>query len=157
MKQILITIGGALLLVSVLVWVSGPGDVPAPDAEGSVSLTADETVFDFGSISMARGVVTHKFPIRGAGTVSRLSTSCMCTKATLVINGSRTGPFGMAGHGIIPRIAKTMAAGDEVFVDVAFDPAAHGPAGLGRVERTVTVEAADGRPLTLRFTAFVTP
>ena len=38
-----------------------------------------------------------------------------------------------------------------------FDPAAHGPSGLGRIERTVTLESAQAAPLELRMVVMVTP
>jgi hypothetical protein len=38
-----------------------------------------------------------------------------------------------------------------------FDPTAHGPSGLGRIERTVTLESARAAALELRMVVMVTP
>ena len=50
-----------------------------------------------------------------------------------------------------------MNPGDDAVVEVVFDPAAHGPAGIGPIERVVTIENSAGRPLELAFNATVTP
>ena len=69
----------------------------------SSTLTAEETTFDFGSISMGKGEVTHDFTVTNEGektiTITKLSTSCMCTRATLITPREEKGPFGMEGHG----------------------------------------------------------
>lgn len=67
------------------------------------------------------------------------------------------GPFGMPGHGAIPTINEALEPGTEATIEVVFDPAAHGPAGVGKVNRVVTVETASGEALQLSFQATVTP
>jgi hypothetical protein len=158
MKNIFVTIAAAVVLIGAFTWISRPSDSPvsAGIAQGT-PLAAEETFFDFGTISMAKGVVTHLFPVRGNATVTKLFTSCVCTTASPVINGGRTGPFGMPGHGVIPQISKAVLADNEAYVEVAFDPEAHGPAGVGKIDRTVTVETETSSPLSLRIAAFVTP
>jgi len=81
----------------------------------------------------------------------------MCTTASLIKNNKAFGPYGMQGHGFIPKINEVMNPGEEATVDVVFDPAAHGPAGVGRIERIATIENNAGKPLELGFTATVTP
>lgn len=116
---------------------------------------------DFGSISMAGGNVMHRFIIantgRSAVTVTRLTTSCMCTSATLSTASGRRGPFGMPGHGPMPTIRERLEPGEMAQVEVVFDPAAHGPAGVGRTSRTVTIRPDVGPELQLRFVAMVRP
>lgn len=110
---------------------------------------------------MAAGRVSKRFTISNGGTnpvtLTKLYTSCMCTTAALKVGSRSVGPFGMPGHGAIPRIAEVVPAGSQATVDVTFDPAAHGPAGVGRIARTVTLENDGGSPLQLSFTALVTP
>ena len=130
-------------------------------APGSRALVAREQFFDFGPISMRAGNVSHRFWFRNEGldpaTIHRVYTSCMCTTATLV-KGMRTiGSYGMPGHGPLPVVDQTLEPKEVAYVDVVFDPAAHGPAGLGRTERTVTIETRSGAPLTVAFVAMVTP
>ncbi|MEE8435781.1 MAG: hypothetical protein V3S64_13435 [bacterium] len=81
----------------------------------------------------------------------------MCTEATLVEGGERFGPFGMPGHGIIPEINRMVEPGDGVTVEAMFDPNAHGPAGIGRINRVISVLVGTRNKVELRFTAFVTP
>jgi len=125
------------------------------------ALEVSERFFDFGSISMARGKVIHSFRAKNVGTgpisVEKLYTSCMCTSASFIKGTDRFGPFGMAGHGFIPRINQQIAAGEEFQVEVVFDPAAHGPAGIGRIDRAVYVETAENGTFEFHIAALVIP
>lgn len=138
---------------------------PRPEPERQVAvasaLISPEPFFNFGNISMAAGKVSHKFGIRNAGdtaiTINKIYTSCMCTVATLVTLAGRKGPFGMPGHDAIPTIAERIAPGDGAQVEVVFDPAAHGPAGIGPTDRIVMIRTNETSPLELRFAAMVKP
>lgn len=125
------------------------------------TLVSPDPFFDFGKISMAAGNVSHKFTIENTGqtpiTITKLYTSCMCTTATLITLAGKKGPFGMPGHAAIPTIAETLMPGGRARVEIVFDPAAHGPAGVGRIERVITAETNAGKPLELGFVAMVTP
>jgi len=139
--------------------VAPPAAIAA--ARGGDILVAREPHFDFGQISMRAGKVNHRFWFRNEGpaavTIHRVYTSCMCTTATLV-KGMRTiGSFGMPGHGALPAVDQALEPNEAAYVDVVFDPAAHGPAGLGRTERVVTIETWAGAPLRVAFVAMVTP
>ncbi|MBI4434586.1 DUF1573 domain-containing protein [Candidatus Uhrbacteria bacterium] len=156
-------IGVAVVAFGVLVWISRP-DGTTPAAQGTTggagALTVTGQSYDFGTISMAKGKVTYAFPLKnesaGSVTVKKLSTSCMCTTATLVHGSKRRGPYGMPGHRPIPRIDEVIAAGEDAVIEVTFDPAAHGPSGVGRIARVVTAETSAG-PVELRIAATVTP
>lgn len=134
---------------------------PAVAASATGPLAALEPNFRFGSISMAGGKVTHRFWIRNTGTepvvLRKMYTSCMCTTAALVKGGRKFAPVGMPGHGLIASLDETMAPNEDAIVEVVFDPAAHGPAGIGPTDRVVTIENSAGQPLELAFTANVTP
>ena len=125
------------------------------------ALISDESSTDFGTLSMAKGTASRSFTIRNTGTgpvtITKLYTSCMCTTATLSLGGRDIGPFGMQGHGIVPSFKETIAAGEQGNVTVVFDPAAHGPAGVGNIARTVFIENDAGQPLEFNFTARVIP
>lgn len=139
----------------------GAGGKVSGQTAGASSLSADEKAFDFGEISMAAGVVKRTFKIKnnGAGTalISKLYTSCMCTNATLKTARGSRGPFGMPGHGFVPRLDENIAPREEAEVEVVFDPAAHGPAGVGKIERAVYLEQEGTAPLELRISAMVKP
>lgn len=124
-------------------------------------LEANKTFHDFGTISMKNGKVTTTFKLKNIKSepveLTRLYTSCMCTNATLKLSGQSEGPFGMIGHGSIPKFSDMLASGQEAEVEVVFDPNAHGPAGVGTIERTVTIEGKDGKLAELNIKATVTP
>lgn len=164
---------GAVLVVLVLAAIimavkpnQGGGNVttaaPARPASYSAgALTARERDFDFGSISMAAGKVSHRYWFRNASSapvlISKIYTSCMCTTATLVKGGRIINNYGMSGHGYTPSVNETIAPNEDALIEAVFDPAAHGPSGIGPTERFVTIENDAGQPLELRFIANVKP
>jgi hypothetical protein len=162
-----------VLAVAVAILAARPGAKPASKASAPVvasaaalapvqaGLLAKETFFDFGSISMAAGKVSHRYWFRNEGyaavQIRKIYTSCMCTTATFVKGMRVVNQYGMPGHGPLPAVNETLAPGEAAYIDAVFDPAAHGPAGLGPTDRVVTVESNSGQPLQLRFSANVRP
>ena len=147
-----------------LVFSTSSSSSPAASTQTGSSkaspIEALEKAYDFGTISMAKGVVKKSFKIKNPTsdtiTISKIYTSCMCTKATLYNGDRRAGPFGMPGHGAIPTITETLAPGVEATIEAVYDPAAHGPAGVGSIARDIYVETTDGGKLNLAFKAQVT-
>jgi len=146
------------------IWLARPAPqstTASPVSGKNGALAVLENNYDFGSISMTAGKVSKTFAIKNTGTdslaVSQLYTSCMCTEATFKIGSRAVGPFGMPGHGFAQRINETIQPNEEAEVEVVFDPAAHGPAGVGRIERIVYLENNIGEALQLKFSATVTP
>lgn len=164
-KKTIIGAGLALLILGGLVWIAKPApsepNTAAAGNAGTGALTTGDHTFDFGTISMAAGNVNHAFAIKNTGSapivIKKMYTSCMCTTATLKTGGASYGPFGMPGHGSIPAINANIAPGEAASVEAIFDPAAHGPAGVGKIERVVRLEPENGEALEFHFTAFVTP
>ncbi|TAL19277.1 DUF1573 domain-containing protein [Patescibacteria group bacterium] len=164
----LVTVLAVLLVFGVFLWIARPvansGDNTPAIGGGPTAtsvLSATEGSYDFGSISMAKGKVTHVFKVKNIGDrevkINKLYTSCMCTSASLLTAGGKQGPFGMPGHAAIPRIDTPLASGGEAEVEVVFDPAAHGPAGVGRIERKIMLENDGGATLAIAISATVTP
>ncbi len=137
----------------------------APQVQAAVqpgTLVSARPFHDFGTISMAAGNVATTYRIKNEGaeplTLDRIYTSCMCTNATLITaNGRKQGPFGMPGHGPLKAVKAQLAPGEVALLEVVFDPAAHGPSGIGRIERVVTVNAKGAPPLELGMLAMVRP
>jgi len=154
-----------ILVLAGLIVAARPGPAanatPRAETQSQSELIAPEPSFDFGTVSMAAGNVTHRFAIRNANAeavlIRKISTSCMCTTAQLVKGGRKLAIYGMPGHGYVPNLNETIAPNAQAVVEVVFDPAAHGPAGIGRVERFVTVYTGAAQPLELSFNALVTP
>jgi len=129
-------------------------------SEGSLSST--EEFYDFGTISMKNGEVTKEFKItnssKGDVVLSKVLTSCMCTSAYIVkSDGSAKGPFGMAGHGAAPSVDEVIKVGEDRIVRVVFDPNAHGPAGVGYIDRFITLTDTSNNTLQFEVKAVVTP
>ncbi len=154
-----------VLIVGILIFAPPSGNSPANavDNLAASALAAETQNYDFGAISMAAGIVSYKTAVKNTGSapvvLTRLYTSCMCTTGLLEIRGKKVGPFGMPGHGSagIIRANETLAPGEQAVLEVMFDPAAHGPAGVGRIERVVFIETDSGKPLEVAFAATVTP
>lgn len=164
-KNTLISISLTMLALSGIVWFARADKINAvkkyPTAAVLSTLIAEKTSYDFGSVSMAKGDVENTFKIKNADSnpiiIEKISTSCMCTEASLITVNRKFGPFGMPGHGFIPKINESLAPGEEAEIKVVFDPTAHGPAGIGPVERVVYIEEKDRQPLELKIKAVVTP
>jgi len=159
-----------LIFVGLFIWgYAGKGgttaSVPgAPDSSGASKsvLTALETLYDFGTISMKNGNVTKEFSVTNPTdkdiTVSTVLTSCMCTKAFIVLpDGSTKGPFGMPGMGSVPTANEIIKAGESRTIRVVYDPNAHGPAGVGQIDRFIMLTDSSGAALQLEIKALVTP
>lgn len=168
---ITISILGAtlLLFVGVFVWgATGNGGTAASVQGASAAttttsaLTASVTFYDFGTISMKNGLVTKEFTVTNPTSkdvfVPTLVTSCMCTKAFIVeSDGSTKGPFGMPSMGYVPPADETIKAGESRTIRVVYDPNAHGPAGVGRIDRFITLTDASGGTIQFEIKALVTP
>lgn len=157
-----------LIFLVLLIVLAGPKKDAEKAAAGGnrltaslINLAAEEKSFDFGRISMAAGNVSHSFGIKNNGAepinISKIYTSCMCTTARLETMEGQTPFFGMPGHGFTPKIKREIKAGEEAVIEVIFDPAAHGPAGVGPISRFVYLESGEGKPFEFSFSAVVTP
>ncbi len=127
------------------------------------TLSVEEMFYDFGAISMKNGNVSKVFKISNPGNrdinLKSISTSCMCTVAYVVRHdGSKKGPFGMPGHGgVVPRANEIIKTGETRDIEVVYDPNAHGPAGVGKIDRFIYLEDVNGNKLQLEIKANVTP
>ncbi len=169
-KTLIGTLVITVLLVGLFVWGAGGRSGTTASVQGAPevisgagsALFAPETLYDFGTIRMEDGNVAKEFtvtnPTSADVTIATVLTSCMCTTA-FVVNpaGSVKGPFGMAGMGYVPPANETVKAGESRVIRVVYDPNAHGPAGVGRIDRFVTLTDKAGGTLQLEVKANVTP
>ena len=127
------------------------------------ALKASETFYDFGTISMKNGNVSKIFKVTNSTSedikVPSVTTSCMCTTAYIVKeDGSRSRPFGMPGHGgAVPKANAIVEDGGSLNIEIVYDPNAHGPAGVGIIERSVFLEDENNNVIEFKFKANVTP
>src|SRR3989344_2512439 len=97
-KAILIVLVGLLIFIG-LGWLARPTSTDQKADLGEVAdigITVDNKDHDFGTISMAEGVVTHRFKVSNPTgqpvEFTKLYTSCMCTSATLETPEEHYGP-----------------------------------------------------------------
>ena len=161
-KIIAVIIFVVVVLVGLMLWGSSVQKSVSADTDLKSALTASEVLYDFGTISMKDGNVTKEFTVANPTDkdifIPSLVTSCMCTKASIIEpDGTIKGPFGMPGMGYVPPADETIKAGESRTIKVVYDPNAHGPAGVGRIDRFITLTDASGGKLQLEIKALVTP
>lgn len=109
--------------------------------------------FDWGNIPYSGGNATKTFTIKNTGTgvlqLSGVKTSCTCTKAQVTIDGKGSPYFSM--HSTTSWVGE-VAPGKEAKLLVIFDPAFHGPTGVGPVERLISMNTNDVQNPTIEFT-----
>lgn len=144
---------GTLLLVSFFaIWQGGKGgsgsSFTAPTTTNTKltplsSLTVSPEPFNWGSLKINGGIVQTKFTLKNTSSqalkITKLETSCMCTEASLKVGDQESPFFGMPGHAGNPGWPAEVAPGGEMILTVKFDPAAHGPEGLGKVDRLARI------------------
>lgn len=154
-----------LIVFGFLAWL---GQSQKQKLSPSLNLNSPDKVFsvnsrsyNFGTISMTQGKVSYTFKVKNISNktikTEKLYTSCMCTEATFSKNEEKSGPFGMPGHGFVPPLKKIIYPEEEFEIIVEFDPAAHGPAGIGPVKREIYLETDSTTPLVLEISAIVKP
>lgn len=139
----------AVIGAAVIISGSGsPSDAKAvlEQTNGS-KIAIDHMQKTVGNIPYSGGILYHSFPIQNTGTkdlkIANLGTSCHCTKAFLRI-GKTDGPeFGMKGSSVPSNWTGILKPGEKGEIIAAFDPAFHGPAGIGSVTRIISFETND--------------
>jgi hypothetical protein len=135
--------------------MSSQGDIAVKTA-----LSTPETLYDFGEVRMKDGKVSHRFTVSNPTdkelTAEYLSTSCMCTTAYIVDDKAQGGPYGMEGMSS-GKARMLFKPGESREIEVVFDPNAHGPAGVGPLQRFVTLTDATGGKLQLEIKGLVKP
>ena len=168
-KTIVITLVVCLVLIVFFVWDSSKRGASTASVQGADGenisnslLTAPETLYDFRTISMKNGNVNKDFQVANSTnkdiTVKTVITSCMCTKAFVVRpDNSTIGPFGMPGMSYVPPANEVIQACESRVIRVVYDPNAHGPAGVGHIDRFVTLTDSSGGTIQFEIKALVTP
>lgn len=104
--------------------------------------------YEMGDVPIDGGIVTREYTVKNNTaeelTLRKVATSCMCTEAKVVMGEEETIYYGME-HATDknPPVNMSFAPGEEAKVIVNFDPAAHGPEGVGPFERDVWLTFSD--------------
>lgn len=105
--------------------------------------------YDIGKVLMKNGIVTREYEIKNNSEntlrLKKIVTSCMCTKAQVVVGDKRTRLYAMemAGGAKNPIINFDIPGKSTAKVIVKFDPAAHGIQGVGVVDRNIWLTFVD--------------
>jgi len=150
------------LLIFAGIFILGGKTSSQNDQNGKVSLLqTPEGIHDFGKISMANGNVEKIFKVANPTDedifIKTVTTSCMCTSAYIVKGDLIKGPFKMPGMGYVPPANETIKAGESIDIKVVYDPNAHGPAGVGIIDRFVYLADSGGGKIQLEIKANVMP
>lgn len=142
-----------LLLVGGVVLLSGTGSTSASiTSSQNAKAETSQTNFDWGRINMKGGNVSKTFTIKNTGTdilkLTNIKTSCHCTKAQVKTGSSSSPLFGM--NSISSWIGE-VPPGQQAQLEVVFDPAYHGPQGVGPISRLVSVETNDASSSRIEF------
>lgn len=111
-------------------------------------IEASPEAYDLGDVDINGGLVTKEYEIKNiSGQVLKLkkiATSCMCTEAKVSLGERETKFFGME-HGMDknPPVSFEIPPGETAKVTVRFNPAAHGPQGVGPFERMIWLTFSD--------------
>ncbi|MEX2145367.1 MAG: DUF1573 domain-containing protein [Candidatus Spechtbacterales bacterium] len=163
-RNLLLVAGIALFIGSLagLVVISEEEETVILEYSDSV-LLATHSSFDFGTINMKDGKVEHSFEVKNNGEepviITKAYTSCACTDAYIYdAGGKEYGKFVMPGHLGTSSANVVINPGDTAAVKAVFNPAAHGPAGVGLAQRVVYLEtnSTQSPRMELSFEAVVT-
>ncbi|MDO8498920.1 MAG: DUF1573 domain-containing protein [bacterium] len=154
-KKVIIGFAIATLLVlgGGIFFLSNSASSGKVEVSQNAKASVDQTTSDYGNIPMYKGNVTKTFTIKNTGTdvlkLTNIKTSCHCTKAQVKVEAGGSPFFGMD---TVSSWVGEVAPGKEAYLDIIFDPAYHGPQGVGPINRFVTVETNDPGNKTLNFT-----
>lgn len=153
-RVMLAVVGATALIIAGGVWWSA-----RDGAVSGVSVTSDdakaqvmESTYDWGEISIDGGKVEKVFDIKNAGAgvlqLYNVSTSCMCTTAQLLLGDRQSPEFSMHSKS---SYKLEVPPGETAQLKVVFDPAFHGPSGIGPVTRQIEVQTNDANQQKLDF------
>lgn len=149
---------GSIIAVTLVILIGGiilASKAPSPPkivSSAQAQAETEETKHDWGTIPLNGGDVEKNFLIKNSGSgplqLANIKTSCMCTEAQVIINGNESPYFGM--HPNSSWLGE-LTPGQEAKLRVTFDPAFHGPQGVGQITRVVTVQTNDQNQPELEF------
>lgn len=121
---------------------------------------------DLGLIPMSEGIKRIVFEYKNDSdeviNITKMFTTCMCTKAKLKIGQEETNFAGMQGHksGLMPiDLRMSLEPGEKALISAEFDPNAHGPEATGPITRAIILETdnPDKPEIEFVFSGEVTP
>ena len=158
MKSMILIVGALLITTLLIIGVAygfakvSQKQVVVPSA-GAQAVVENASV-DWGQIQYNGGKVKATYRITNNGTdtlkLFGATTSCACTSGTITVNGQVSPSFGM--HAPLATIIE-VSPGKDAIIEGLFDPAFHGPGGIGPISRTITIQTNDPSHPTLNLQA----
>ena len=142
-KLTIFIVAGTILIATLLIFgLNRPGVA----GQGIMEISPKE--YDAGTVSMAADTVKKTFEIQNIGKgdlkITAISTSCMCTTARLRVGDKISSDFGMTRMGDSPAFwSQKIAPGEKGYLEVTFNQAMHGEAGLGDIVRAIYISTDD--------------
>lgn len=134
-----------LLIVGLASWQGGKdtNEQTQPLAQVAGIQISPES-YELGKVDLNGGLVTKEYEVKNdtdqTMKLQKIVTSCMCTQAKVSVGDKESRYFGMEHPGDRnPPINYEIQPGENAKVTVNFDPAAHGPQGVGPFDRVVTL------------------
>lgn len=164
-KKILLFLLPTLLIVGGLTFIvlklsSNSKSESQTSQTGAPKMEINLKEYDLGNVSMAAGVVKKTFEIKNNGSgdlkIEGIRTSCHCTTAVLKIGEKKSPEFGLDGSGFW---SQNISPSQMAYLEIIFDPAYHGPQGVGQAVRAIYLSTNDpqNRTAEVRLIANVTP
>lgn len=140
-----IIVATLVILVGGIFLLGRTQEVPVGEVAG---LEVAPLSYDLGGVPINGGIVTREYEVKNTTEktlrLKKIATSCMCTTAAVEIGEETSQFFGMEGHGDKnPPVNLELGSGQSGKVMVNFDPAAHGPEGIGAFQRLVWLTFSD--------------
>lgn len=137
-KLIIAIVGGTILIAASLIFLPSL----KPSTGGLIEVNPRE--YDIGDIQMTDGLVKKSYEVKNSGSgplkISGILTSCHCTTAVLRVGDKASPSFGMTP---VSFWSEEIPAGQTAQLEVTFDPAFHGDAGMGPVTRGIYISSND--------------
>ena len=147
-----VVVATVLILGAAIFIGSRMGATPQVTADSQASVSVDSNKYDWGTIDYDKGIVSKNFEIKNTGSTAlklyNVNTSCMCTTAQLKTPEVTSKKFGM--HESSSDIIEVKPGGTAKLI-IEFDPAFHGPSGVGAITRIITMNTNDTKNSTLTF------
>lgn len=137
--SILILGGGITFLV-----IKSPAQSLPSNQGGSPKIEIIPQEYDLGNVSIKDGLIKKTFEIKNIGSgdlkISDIWTSCHCTTAILKVGSKESPKFDMEHSSFW---SQNISPGQTAYLEVIFDPAFHGPLGIGSAVRIVYLSTND--------------
>lgn len=144
-KKVIVIVLPILSVVVGLVFVLA--NYSPKETSGTPKIEINPKEYDAGTVAIGAGLVKKTYEIKNVGDgelkISSIQTSCDCTSAILKVGDKESPKFGM--HSTSAFWSQEIIPGEIGYLEVIFDPAFHGPHGIGQMLRVVFLSTNDSQ------------